>query len=133
MAAARQLPIALGRGRFLPLRQRRRDAHAAGSGRLHGVRHRQRVVPSQREQQCVIVAQAHLNVRDIAPGTIAVQALSAGDVEIPLVTQLTGAVQLTCNGSGSKLNLADLATYTGGTVTDGGGTAPGPCPCWQAV
>ena len=39
-----------------------------------------------------------------------------------MVTQITGAVTLETNNSASTLDVADLATFTGGTLNDSGGT-----------
>ena len=59
--------------------------------------------------------------------TTYVEALSGGDVELPLVTQITGSVELESNGASSVLDVADLATFTGGSLVYSGGTlnAPG--------
>ena len=54
--------------------------------------------------------------------TIIVEALAAGDVELPLVTQITGAVELETNSAGSTLDLSDLTTFTGGILAYSGGT-----------
>ena len=60
-----------------------------------------------------------------------VEALSGGDIELPLLTQVSGVVQLQSTGSGSVLNLSGLASLTGIggsqflTITQGGSvTAP---------
>ncbi len=53
--------------------------------------------------------------------SVDVNALSTGDVELPLLTQSTGPVVLSTN-SGSTLDAAELSTFTGGTVSDSGGT-----------
>ena len=47
---------------------------------------------------------------------------SGGDVELPLLTQSTGPVQLSSSNGGGTLNVADLSTFTGGTIIDSGGT-----------
>ena len=58
--------------------------------------------------------------------SVQVDALSSGDVELPLVTQISGPVSLESNGTGSVLNLSDLPSLTGNgeaeslTVTQGG-------------
>ena len=49
------------------------------------------------------------------------QALSGGDVELPALTQATGPVTLGTDASGDTLDAPLLATFTGGTITDGGG------------
>ena len=55
-------------------------------------------------------------------GAISLEAYSGGDVEIPLVTQLTGSIYLDTNSATSVLNVSQLTTFTGGTVNYGGGT-----------
>ncbi len=73
------------------------------------------------------------SIANTGSGGTVVEALLGGDVEVPLVTQVTGNVELESNSSASTLDLADLATFTGGTLaysggtlTHGGGTQPLP-------
>ena len=51
-----------------------------------------------------------------------IEALSGGDVELPLVTEITGAVNLETNSPASTLNISDVTTFTGGTLNFSGGT-----------
>ncbi len=51
-----------------------------------------------------------------------VEAFVGGDVELPLVTQITGSVHLETNSAGSTLNVSDLTTFTSGTLAFSGGT-----------
>jgi len=55
-------------------------------------------------------------------GGIGLEAYSGGDVEIPLITQLTGNVSLYTNSATSILDVSRLTTFTGGTLSYGGGT-----------
>jgi RHS repeat-associated protein len=54
--------------------------------------------------------------------TALVEAPSGGDVEMPLLNQITGWIQLTSKSTDGTLNLSKLATFAGGTITDSGGT-----------
>ncbi len=58
----------------------------------------------------------------VTGGSTNVEAFSGGDLEIPLVTQITGSVDLESNSATSILDVADLATFTGGTLDFSGGT-----------
>jgi RHS repeat-associated protein len=53
--------------------------------------------------------------------TTYVEALLGGDVELPVVTQITGSVELESNSASSTLNVTDLTTFTGGTLNDSAG------------
>ena len=54
--------------------------------------------------------------------TVNIEALTGGDVELPLVTQITGGVELESNSAASTLDVTDLTTFTGGTLAFSGGT-----------
>ncbi len=58
----------------------------------------------------------------VTGGGTNVEAFSGGDLEIPLVTQITGSVDLESNSATSILDVSDLATFTGGTLNFSGGT-----------
>ncbi len=47
---------------------------------------------------------------------------SGGEVELPVLTQATGPVQLSSASGGGTLDVAELSTFTGGTIVDSGGT-----------
>ena len=51
-----------------------------------------------------------------------VEALAGGDVELPLVTQITGGVELETNSAASTLDVSELTTFNGGTLAFSGGT-----------
>ncbi len=46
---------------------------------------------------------------------------SGGDVELPLLSQVTGPVQLSTSDGSGTLNVPQLATFTGGTLSYSGG------------
>ncbi len=79
------------------------------------------------------------NITSISPTSadaeIDVEALDGGDVEIPLVTQINGAVLLDANSATSILNISGLTTFTGGTLEYSGGTlnASGATPSLPAL
>ena len=58
------------------------------------------------------------NVTSIAEtgafNTANIEALTGGDVELPMVTQITGGVELESNSAASTLDVTDLTTFTGG-------------------
>ena len=46
---------------------------------------------------------------------------SGGDVELPILTEVTGPLQFAISTGSGTLNLSRLATFTGGTLNDSGG------------
>jgi hypothetical protein len=51
-----------------------------------------------------------------------VEALAGGDVELPLVTQISGSVLVETNSAASTLDVSHLTNFTGGTLVYSGGT-----------
>jgi len=55
-------------------------------------------------------------------GQIQVTTSSGGDVELPMLTQMSGPVLLSSSSGSGTIDVAKLNTFTGGTISDSGGT-----------